>query len=147
MQVVRPSRRALFALGGAALAAGFAAASFCRQRRTSKDDAYAPWRRWNDPALEKTPLALVAAAALAANPHDTQPGYSTSAPTRSKSTPTSRATSAQWTLSARNALRARLRDENMMTAASRTALSRTRGRARAAADRAERATSLQRSCI
>ena len=39
----------------------------------SGDDAYAPWRRWDDPALKATPLALVAAAALAANPHDTQP--------------------------------------------------------------------------
>jgi hypothetical protein len=38
-----------------------------------KDDAYSPWRLWNDPAIRGTPLALVAAAILAANPHDTQP--------------------------------------------------------------------------
>jgi hypothetical protein len=36
-------------------------------------DAYAPWGLWNDPSLQGTPLALVAAAVLAANPHDTQP--------------------------------------------------------------------------
>jgi hypothetical protein len=36
-------------------------------------DAYAPWDLWNDPGVRGTPLALVAAAVLAANPHDTQP--------------------------------------------------------------------------
>ncbi len=36
-------------------------------------DAYAPWTTWDDPALAGTPFALVAAAVLAANPHDTQP--------------------------------------------------------------------------
>ena len=36
-------------------------------------DAYAPWGLWNEPTLRGTPLALVAAAVLAANPHDTQP--------------------------------------------------------------------------
>ena len=36
-------------------------------------DAYAPWDLWNDPSLRGAPLALVAAAVLAANPHDTQP--------------------------------------------------------------------------
>jgi hypothetical protein len=36
-------------------------------------DAYAPWGLWNDPSLRGAPLALVAAAVLAANPHDTQP--------------------------------------------------------------------------
>src|SRR5208337_4026212 len=36
-------------------------------------DAYAPWDLWNDPGVRHTPLALVAAAILAANPHDTQP--------------------------------------------------------------------------
>lgn len=35
--------------------------------------AYSPWSLWNDPAVRQTPLALVAAAVLAANPHDTQP--------------------------------------------------------------------------
>ena len=42
-------------------------------RPLADGDAYAPWRLWNDPQLAGTPLALVAAAALAANPHDTQP--------------------------------------------------------------------------
>ena len=36
-------------------------------------DAYSPWQFWNEPAIRNTPLALVAAAILAANPHDTQP--------------------------------------------------------------------------
>jgi hypothetical protein len=36
-------------------------------------DAYSPWQLWNAPSLRNTPLALVAAAVLAANPHDTQP--------------------------------------------------------------------------
>lgn len=36
-------------------------------------DAYSPWQLWNAPALRNTPLALVSAALLAANPHDTQP--------------------------------------------------------------------------
>ena len=39
----------------------------------SSDPAYAPWQMWNDPTLRGTPLALVAAAILAANPHDSQP--------------------------------------------------------------------------
>ena len=37
------------------------------------DDAYAPWRLWDDPSIAGAPLALVAAGVLAANPHDTQP--------------------------------------------------------------------------
>jgi len=36
-------------------------------------DAYSPWQYWNAPSLKGTPLALVAAGVLAANPHDTQP--------------------------------------------------------------------------
>jgi hypothetical protein len=35
--------------------------------------AYAPWDLWNDPSLKGTPIALVAAGILAANPHNTQP--------------------------------------------------------------------------
>jgi nitroreductase len=35
--------------------------------------AYAPWALWRDPAARGTPLALVAAGVLAANPHDSQP--------------------------------------------------------------------------
>lgn len=36
-------------------------------------EAYAPWTLWNAPSIRGTPIALVAAAALAANPHDSQP--------------------------------------------------------------------------
>jgi hypothetical protein len=36
-------------------------------------DAYSPWQYWNAPSMKGTPLALVAAGVLAANPHDTQP--------------------------------------------------------------------------
>ena len=38
-------------------------------------DAYAPWSLWRDPAIRNTPMALVAAGVLAANPHDTQPWW------------------------------------------------------------------------
>ncbi len=41
--------------------------------RLPEGDAYAPWTLWNAPQLRGTPLALVSAAILAANPHDTQP--------------------------------------------------------------------------
>jgi hypothetical protein len=37
------------------------------------DTAFSAWSLWNDPKLARTPLALVSAAVLAANPHDTQP--------------------------------------------------------------------------
>lgn len=35
--------------------------------------AYAPWTGWDDASIRGTPLALVSAAILAANPHNTQP--------------------------------------------------------------------------
>jgi hypothetical protein len=41
--------------------------------RLPEGDAYAPWQLWNEPSLRGTPVALVSAAVLAANPHDTQP--------------------------------------------------------------------------
>lgn len=41
--------------------------------RLPSGDAYAPWTTWDDPSLKGTAFALVAAAVLAANPHDTQP--------------------------------------------------------------------------
>lgn len=41
--------------------------------QTSVKAAYSPWALWNDPAARGTPLALVAAGVLAANPHDSQP--------------------------------------------------------------------------
>jgi nitroreductase len=45
----------------------------CDTRAPQAGEAYAPWRLWDDPANRGTPRALVAAAILAANPHDTQP--------------------------------------------------------------------------
>ena len=62
------ARRGLLVAGAAGLAAGGCAAPAPRT-----DAAYAPWRQWDDPAIRGTPRALVAAAILAANPHDTQP--------------------------------------------------------------------------
>ena len=35
--------------------------------------AFSPWTLWNDPSVEGTPLALVAAGILASNPHNSQP--------------------------------------------------------------------------
>ena len=66
--------RALFALGGAALAAGFAGGVLLPPRRSPA--ATTPTRRGGAGTTRRsknTPLALVAAGALAANPHDTQP--------------------------------------------------------------------------
>lgn len=40
---------------------------------TASDAAYSPWRLWIDSAVRGTPMALAAAAILAANPHDSQP--------------------------------------------------------------------------
>src|SRR5271166_2764842 len=70
------SRRQTLALGGALT---FAFAGGCLRTANAdgavlvEGDAYAPWSLWNDPSVRETPLALVAAAVLAANPHDTQP--------------------------------------------------------------------------
>lgn len=71
------SRRRVIGLGAGALTLVFAD-GLLRQaeadgRPLPEGDAYAPWRLWDDPSLRSTPLALVAAATLAANPHDTQP--------------------------------------------------------------------------
>jgi hypothetical protein len=56
-----------------ALAGGKLRAADSAGRRLPEGDAYAPWKLWNDPSIRGAPLALVAAAVLAANPHDTQP--------------------------------------------------------------------------
>jgi nitroreductase len=66
--LVRGGAAILLASTGGALGAAEAAA-----RPPADDDAYAPWRLWDDPAIAGTPMALVAAGVLAANPHDTQP--------------------------------------------------------------------------
>ena len=70
------SRRDILRAGGARCFSPLrreAARRRFRRPPLPEGDAYAPWRLWNDPALRNTPLALVAAAVLAANPHDTQP--------------------------------------------------------------------------
>ncbi len=70
------SRRGVLAWSGATL---FVACSAGMLRSADalehlpEGDAYAPWQLWNAPQLRGTPLALVSAAVLAANPHDTQP--------------------------------------------------------------------------
>ncbi len=77
MTAFNASRRGALAYGGAAVllaSTGGALRAFDPAGRPPPaDDAYAPWRLWNDPAISGTPLALVAAGVLAANPHDTQP--------------------------------------------------------------------------
>jgi nitroreductase len=70
------SRRTTLGLGGAAtlaLVGGILRPADADGGILPAGDAYAPWTLWNDPSLRQTPLALVAAAVLAANPHDTQP--------------------------------------------------------------------------
>jgi hypothetical protein len=67
-------RQALgLALGASAIAMGGCNPSRAGAADVPDGAAYAPWRQWNDPALRGSPLALVSAAILAANPHDTQP--------------------------------------------------------------------------
>src|SRR5271166_2689728 len=70
------SRRQTLALGGAltiAFAGGRLRTANAEGQILPEGDAYAPWGLWSDPSLRGTSLALVAAAVLAANPHDTQP--------------------------------------------------------------------------
>jgi hypothetical protein len=71
------NRRDILRAGGAtlflALAGGKPRAADSAGRLLPEGDAYAPWTLWNDPSIRNTPLALVAAGVIAANPHDTQP--------------------------------------------------------------------------
>ena len=70
------SRRQTLRLGSAltlVLAGGRTRTANAEGQILPEGDAYAPWGLWNDPSLRGAPLALVAAAVLAANPHDTQP--------------------------------------------------------------------------
>ena len=70
------SRRQTLALGGAAtlaLVGGRLRTANAEGQVLPQGEAYAPWGLWNDPNVRGAPLALVAAAVLAANPHDTQP--------------------------------------------------------------------------
>ena len=74
MTSIDTSRRGLFRSGGAVvLAAGVGGLATTACTGESPSAAYAPWEEWQDPARRGTPLALVAAAVLAANPHDSQP--------------------------------------------------------------------------
>lgn len=68
------SRRALCA-GGCVFVAfsGGQLRVAAAQEALPDGDAYSPWTLWNDKSIHGTPLALVAAAVLAANPHNTQP--------------------------------------------------------------------------
>jgi hypothetical protein len=71
------NRRDILRAGGAtlflALAGGKLHAADSAGRPLPEGDAYAPWTLWSDPSIRNTPLALVAAGVIAANPHDTQP--------------------------------------------------------------------------
>ena len=77
MTAFNSGRRDALVCGGAAIllaSTGRAPrAADAAGRPPADDDAYAPWRVWDDPSIAGTPLALVAAGVLAANPHDTQP--------------------------------------------------------------------------
>jgi len=77
MMSLASNRREALAIGGAtiflAAAGGMLRAVDAAGQPLPEGDAYAPWRLWNDPSIGGTPLALVAAGVLAANPHDTQP--------------------------------------------------------------------------
>ncbi len=70
-------RRELLMFGGATMTLAFSGgclrAADAIGRPLPAGDAYAPWQLWNDASIEGTPLALVAAATLAASPHNTQP--------------------------------------------------------------------------
>ena len=70
------NRRDILRAGGATLFLALRRESCApptRRPPVPEGDAYAPWTLWNDPSIRGTPLALVAAGVIAANPHDTQP--------------------------------------------------------------------------
>jgi hypothetical protein len=71
----RLTRRRLLWAGGAVALVAAAGGIWTVETLTAppRGLAYEPWELWNDPAVRGTPLALVAAGILAANPHDTQP--------------------------------------------------------------------------
>ena len=100
--------------GGAAVllaSTGGALRAFDAAGRPPTDDDCAPWRLWDDPAIAGTPLALVAAGVLAANPHDTPALAVRRKRERDRDFRRSRAQSRRdGRLSPRNASRPRLRD-------------------------------------
>jgi hypothetical protein len=67
------SHEHLFAPRGHRIEGAIRSRSNAKGQILPEGDAYAPWGLWNDLSLQGAPLALVAAAVLAANPHDTQP--------------------------------------------------------------------------
>jgi hypothetical protein len=71
------NRRDILRAGGAALFLAFVGGKLrgadAAGSPLPEGDAYAPWSLWNDPSIRNTPLGLVAAGVIAANPHDTQP--------------------------------------------------------------------------
>jgi len=77
MTQLTSNRRGILSAGGAtlclALAGGKLRAADAAGHPLPEGDAYAPWTLWNDLSIRGTPLALVAAGVIAANPHDAQP--------------------------------------------------------------------------
>lgn len=65
-------RRAFLKIGAGAASIALAGCSSEPDERR-QGAAYAPWTLWDDAGVRGTPLALVSAAILAANPHNTQP--------------------------------------------------------------------------
>jgi hypothetical protein len=72
MTALAPSRRAFLRFGAVTVLAPQALIAAACTAETP-DAAHAPWTLWDAPSVRGTPLALVAAGILAANPHDTQP--------------------------------------------------------------------------
>jgi len=65
-------RRTVLKLGAGGVTVALAACSSAPDG-WPEGAAYAPWKLWDDARIRGTPLALVSAAILAANPHNTQP--------------------------------------------------------------------------
>jgi hypothetical protein len=72
MTMASMSRRGLLRGGGVTLVAAGGMIEMTGGCSAAASEAYAPWDLWNSPAARGTPLALVAAGVLAANPHDSQ---------------------------------------------------------------------------
>ena len=77
MTNIGPSRRTILkSAGGAVVVLSIGGTLYAAETTTRAlpgGDAYQPWKSWDDASLKETPFALVSAAVLAANPHDTQP--------------------------------------------------------------------------
>jgi hypothetical protein len=75
MQEVSHNRRAVLALGGTAVLVALTGGVLHAVDAAAppNSDTFSPWRLWDAPDIRGKPMALVAAAVLAANPHNTQP--------------------------------------------------------------------------